>query len=790
MATTNNNATREQWATYREDALVRGETILMVPKIDRWYPFMGAQGATNENKGIKDIWEGQLRRDSPFAAWEKLEGNSSFQGIIVPMEALDGMDIHVLRQAAGALEFRRKNLGYYDFLRSVSDKCTQAPELPAALVGLWHYVLAYARLLRRARTQGAEVGTLVQSLVAQDSFGSFLPSGQCISLLLQYAHRDFARLWDGAEYRRLLARSHPSVRSFFEGIPDLGEVLSGRNTTAAEAAFYDCCRADIPYITVQEVLDDASGKRLLQKLPRTFRERFENLAGLGLKDRFQRFVGQFSILDRVRTGTSIAPATAQNYGVPFPSLASDGASKWHDIHSEDLTALLQEVEGRPSVLQVGEARWWGHLAHTIGYLTAPVLSWPGQDKQSTPHWSEASPELIAIALREHEQEQALVEKELERITRLTPKLKQATTLAAIRELERKRSPFATAAARGRWRQMLDRQRQEVLSQQRFRDQKKIEFGFTEAGFSSSDEHYWLDELLKVEKEVRPYMAYVRKAFQAALPVGSTIEFNPYRHRHDGVEFDPDTVQDQDKWLRGDVMKTLRSRRNYAPITQVNVFCLDFSRSMNHDLMRNLFKVVFLLVSGLEGRDTYDAIHFFGSGFREAVSFTDAQGFTSRAVLAKILSHVATIETGSVVYSGFGGTNISAAVEESHFRIQAFSKQLDEERPDIRFVKSILILTDGQPTVGIINIPKLKEFVDGFRDEGEVSIKGIYLKHPDDRSDFISQIFGPLHAVEASSFEELIASFVQTMSLTYRQQRKEYRAAQKRKRLLGERLDQD
>jgi hypothetical protein len=82
--------------------------------------------------------------------------------------------------------------------------------------------------------------------------------------------------------------------------------------------------------------------------------------------------------------------------------------------------------------------------------------------------------------------------------------------------------------------------------------------------------------------------------------------------------------------------------------------------------------------------------------------------------------------------------------------------------DIRYVSSLLVLTDGQLTVGMINIPKLRTFIDGFRDGGEVPIKGIYLKHPDDHSEMISQIFGPLNSVEATSFDELVTTFVQTM----------------------------
>lgn len=787
MATTNNPAAREQWAAYREDALERGETVLLLPKVNRWYPYLTVSTAEEINIRLIRIWQDQEASASKFSAWAELERTAGWRGVLAPEDALETMDVHALLNLSGALEFRRNNLDYFDFLRATEQSAMTNPDVPVAAVANWHYALSYARLLERARTQGAEVGTMVQGFVDPTRFSSLLPSGQAITLLLRYCHRNFARLWDGAEQRRLLAAAHPAVRTFFTSVTDLDAALAGREANKTEAAFYQCCHADIPLVTVQEILDGAGGQKLLAKLPREFRERFENTASTSIGERLQRFVGRLSILDRVSAGTSPAPAAAPTYGVPRKELAADTATKWYEIDPEELSALLTEVEGRPSFLVAGRKRWETYLRHTLNHLTAPILVWREMNGSIVPQFDLAPGAAVDLAARTHEEEQRLIRTELERIDRLLPALRRTNSEIAIRELERKRSLFKTPVARGRWKQHLNRQRQEVLMQRKFREQKMTEFGLAEAGFAPREMDEWLDELLKVEREVRPFMAYVRKAFQAALPVGSTTEFNPFRHRHDGVEFDPETIQDQDKWLRGDVMKTLRTRKNYAPITQVNVFCLDFSRSMNHDLMRNLFKVVFLLVSGLEGRETYDAIHFFGSDFRESVSFTDSRGYTTRGVLAKILSHVATIEQGSVVYSGFGGTNISAAVQNSHARIQAFSKKLKEEKPDLRFVKSVLILTDGQPTVGIINLPVLREFIDGFRDD-DVSIKGIYLKHPLEQSDFMARIFGAMHSVEATSFEELIASFVQTMSLTYRQQRKDYRAAQKRKRLLGQRVD--
>ena len=138
---------------------------------------------------------------------------------------------------------------------------------------------------------------------------------------------------------------------------------------------------------------------------------------------------------------------------------------------------------------------------------------------------------------------------------------------------------------------------------------------------------WLDEMLKIEEEIRSYIPYVKKAFNAALPIRKTVEFNNDRHDFSGIEFDSSTINDQNKWLRGEVMKTMKSKTKLGEIEQINAFCLDYSGSMDHTRMRNLFKILYLLVLGLEDRKSYDAFHFFNSNFIEGSNFTEE--FTRR-----------------------------------------------------------------------------------------------------------------------------------------------------------------
>lgn len=790
MAIPYSSAVREQWSAYREDAAARGEVILPLPYLERWYPYFPQGTGSKANDILREDWLGAGVGSTNENAREEPIAQLQWCGMIIPLDELDRLGVHQLMEVCRALEFQRQHTDWYAYLDRTRLRAETATPAEVVIAGLWEYLRTYTALLKRAPRYGQEIGPLLRTIPGETDFFGSLPSHQAVSLLLQYAARHFPEQWDELAFNRKLERAAPEVRQLLADRMAIGAALEGEDSPRLFALFTACCQADQALVTVQDMLDDLSGQSLRSRLPADYRQRLAAIAGDNLGDRLKRFVGRLSILDRARLSPSTAPASAPLFYPTYQALTSTDGPGWYELDSEELMALLNLLGGQPEVTKAVASRTIGQQRQLLCHLTAPVLDWAVIAENCIPQWAIAPQELVEKATLAHEEEQRKLRQELDRVERLIPQLRQARSLVAINELERKRTPFTSGGANRQWRAAVERQRQEIFNRRLFRQQKMKAFGVDLADFSPSEKDIWLDELLRVEEEVMPYMAYVRRAFQAALPVGSTVEFNPFRHRSDGVEFDPETIQDQDKWLRGEVMKTLRSRREYAPITQVNAFCLDYSRSMHHDLMRNLFKVVFLLVTGLEGRDTYDAIHFFGSGFKEAVDFTDADGFTSRKALGRILAKIATIKLNSVVYSGFGGTNISDAVVKSHEKIMAFSRQLERERPDVRYVRSILILTDGQPTVGVINLDDLRELVAEHRQAGDVSIKGIYLKHPQDKSDFITRIFGPRHAVEATNFDELIATFVQTMSLTYRQQRKDYRQAQRRKKLLGLRRKPD
>jgi hypothetical protein len=553
-------------------------------------------------------------------------------------------------------------------------------------------------------------------------------------------------------------------------------------SAAAEVAFYECCRADVLRVGVQEMLDDASGSGLYHRLPSSLRETYRPETGASVVDRIRSLASGLSFVQRLLPSTSAAPAAAPDYAPAWEPLAAEDTTNWYELTEADFAAASAEL--RPGEARVLH-RWEAYLGSVMNQLTAPVFRWmPSEDGRVLPEWNLPDPAVTEAAWRRYSKQLKLEEEEMKKLDQLLIRLDKVPSLAGLRSFLEKAPVFRSPAIARRWRQAREQHRKTLKIRGQYRTQRMKEFGILDSEESEFRKNLWLDEMLQIEEEVRPYMAYVKKAFQAALPIGSTIEFDPYRHRHDGIEFDPETVQDQNKWLRGDVMKTLRTKRNFAPITQVNTFCLDYSRSMTHELMRDLFKVVFLLVTGLQGRRSFDAIHFFGSDFYEVVGFNHGQSFTNRSVLFRVLRNISEVHTHRVIYGGVGGTNISAGVDKSHEKLKTFTEELSENYPDMNYVSSLFVLTDGQPTIGIYDLDDLGAFIEKKRDDGNIAIKGIYLKPPQDTSDFMTRIFGAEHAVEATTFDETVRTFVHVMARTYKTQRKTFRTVEKRRKMLG------
>ncbi|WP_020568112.1 vWA domain-containing protein [Neolewinella persica] len=772
----------QKWADLQEQHLVRGNSILEMPDIDQWFVLMAYDLKEQIAREHKAAFK---RGETGYKL--KTKAGKGWYGFIMPIDEIDRIGIDVLRREIEVLTRYRENFKWGNYLQRVADGA-KGEDLPAVLVGLWQYIWSYTALLAAARRDHAEMRPLFRQLPGTLTFSHRLPSEQCLELLLLLCRRPYGEHWDESVFDRLLAQAHPEVRTFMHQHRMVLEAGLANNmserSAAAETDFYECCRADISRVGVQEMLDDAAGSGLHQRLPSYLREIYYPGTGKSVADRVRSLAGSLSFMRRLLPSSSTAPAAAPDYALTWHPLAAEDRTNWYELKDVEFMAASKEL--RPDESRVLH-RWEAYLGSILNHLTAPVFRWEAtEDGRILPAWNLPSPAITLAAWKQSNQRLELEEEEMEKLEKWLVHLARVPSLSGLKRFLEKAPAFRSPLVARRWRQARQQHRNTLNNRGKYRTQRMREFGLLNSEESEFRKGLWLDEMLKVEEEVRPYMAYVRKAFQAALPIGSTIEFDPYRHRHDGIEFDPETVQDQDKWLRGDVMKTLRSKRNFAPITQVNTFCLDYSRSMTHELMRDLFKVVFLLVMGLEGRRSYDAIHFFGSDFYEVVGFNDGQSFTNRSVLFRVLRNISEVHTHRVIYGGVGGTNISAGVDKSHEKLKTFTEELSRNHPEMNFVSSLFVLTDGQPTIGIYDLEELGAFIEGKRRDGDIAIKGIYLKPPQDTSDFMTRIFGAEHAVEATTFDETVRTFVHVMARTYKAQRKSFRAAEKRQRMLGRR----
>lgn len=772
----------QKWSDLQEEHLTRGNTLLEVPDLDGWYVFMAADQYEQIERDHKG---GFLRGDTDYQL--KTKAKEGWYGFLMPIDEIDRVGVHALGQEVEVLTRYREDFKWGEYLQRIADG-SRKTDSPVVVIGLWEYIWSYARLLAVARREHAEIRPLLRQLPGARTFTQRLPSEQCFELLLLLCRRPYGEHWDESTFDRLLAQAHPEVRTFMHQHRMVLETGLANNmperSMKAKVGFIKCCEADLPRVGVQEMLDNVAGSELYLQLPGRLREAYGFDKGKTVADRVRSLTSGLSFVRRLLPSISTAPAAAPDYAPAWQPLMEEEATGWYELTAAEYALAIDQL---PSDTSLVTYRWEAYLGRVISQLTSPVFRWEiSEDNRVLPAWNlPADPSMTRAAWKRYNDQLKLEKEERKKLENLLIRLPKVPSLSGLRSFVGKAPIFRSPAIARRWRLAREEHRRALSNRGLYRTQRMKEFGIIDSEESEFRKGLWLDEMLNIEEEVRPYMAYVKKAFQAALPTGSTIEFDPYRHRHDGIEFDPETVQDQDKWLRGDVMKTLRSKRNFAPITQVNTFCLDYSRSMTHDLMRDLFKVVFLLIMGLEGRRSYDAIHFFGSDFYEVVGFRKGQGFTNRSLLFRVLRNISEVHTHRVIYGGVGGTNISAGVDKSHSKLKSFTEELGQNYPEMNFVSSLFVLTDGQPTIGIFDLEDLGAFIEGKRADGDIAIKGIYLKPPQDTSDFMQQIFGAEHAVEATTFDETVRTFVRVMARTYKAQRKTFKAVEKRRRILGQ-----
>ena len=730
--------------------------------------------------------------------WNRLKSDLNLRGFFIPVDELSNLEISRLETYFSLLKLKQEYFPFVSFLNDLKKESLEIGkrDIPLAILALWHFFRFYVDFLIKASSKQISVFRRAKDLFTEHTaiagFDHKLPSEQVITILFLLCDQFYLQEKNKSVLKKLINRSAPNVQAFFEKHTKkiLAFIESGFKTILdkkrlnvekeIKGEFFNICLGDANLIRLQEFLDDDSQSDFMQYLPQELQNNYGLDRKKTISDKMKAVIGTASIMDRIQAVADNVQSNAQPLFVPTPnSFADDKSQKWYELSDPEKSKILQSIEAylpeslKEELEAVIQIRWNKHQQNLANQITAPFMVWELHLSSLIPQWNILDINRTKALQSEFWKKREAEEKEMQRLKRMLPELYKLNNTLALQKFLKGFSGFSFSNVQNEWDQAVNAHQITIQNRMNYRIRRMREFGILEGQESwNIRKEIWLDEMLQIEEEVKPYILFVKKAFQAALPVRRSVEFDPYRHSHDGVEFDPMTVQDQDKWMRAEVMKTLRNKVDRGEVEQINTFCLDSSGSMDHERMRNLFKILYLLILGLEDRKSYDAVHFFSTFFSETANFTN--DYTNRSLLFKVLRRISTIHEKEVLYGGNGGTNISDGVLKCHERILDFSKGIKEKSPEINIVSSLFVITDGEPSMGIINIEELHDFIETKRIDGSVAIKGIYLKSEEDESGYISQIFGENNYVETTDFNEAVDKFVRIMTQTYKEQRRNFK----------------
>ncbi len=784
------SATRQQWKALQQKHLE--DNFLLLISEANWYGHIeeGKYEAILKSKkqpALATLFDPTFKATQKH--WRSLTDAMSLRGFFVPVAALKKFSV---AQIAEHLDYLRAYEQWMDLSRllqltKAAASETNYQDMPLPYLFSWEHFRQFAFFL----TQQKQVKPyLFQHRFQAGDFEQLLPGPQII-LYLHLLALDFFRLGDrGIKMKRLAEVAQPSVRTFmenyeaalfafFEFIKSQKQVPNNIPAAAnIKDDFFNICRKDLSLVKFQELLDDRSGKKLGKELPEVT---FQLLSNGSEKTgtRIQNIFGKKSIIARLQS------VREKGYSKNWPAFALEISTwtdkkqpQWHQWSPEKRAEILETIQFMPAEKQlaltsVARDRLALPLITALHQFTSPFLNWTLSNHQILPTLP-VLPSAGAQNLREvFFQTQGEETKASHRLTAITKKLRALTSRVEVTRMVEKEAPFSQPHLQEKWQIIIRSHLTSIANKVTFDEHKMRQYGILQ-GDELPDEkkNIWLQEMLKIEEEVKPYVLFVKGAFRTALPIRRTVRFDPYRHSLDGVEFDPETFGDQFKWQSGEVMRTLRHEVARGEAEQLNAFALDSSGSMEHEKMRNLFKILYLLVLGLEDRKSHDAFHFFGTFFIETVNISDT--YTNRSVLYTIIRNIAKIVGTEVIYGGRGGTNISEGITRCHEEVMTLKNKLQLAQPELNLLCSIFVITDGEPSIGVINTEDLSGMIEGLRQNGEIAIKGIFVKPENEDEDgaFMKPVFGEDNYVETDDFEKAIHELVLLMSRTYKQQRRE------------------
>lgn len=546
-------------------------------------------------------------------------------------------------------------------------------------------------------------------------------------------------------------------------------------------SFLDICTLDRLYIIAQELINNPEDYDMWASIPKDLKEKFQDLNSNSFINRFQSAVKQKSIIERIKSISSSQEQTRiPSFYKNNMTANMEGKSSWRRLSPESISQLKQYIKHHTFTQKENEQIQQNGLINLnslFDTLTMPVIKWNVVNSALMPLWNTCRHEELKSAINSYDESRALELEEAKILDKIKKSISGIFKEAELDQYLSTVTPFSVEIFNEIFSQIVESKRLSMKNRRQFTKTKMEEFGITEElERSYKIRKLYLDELLIIEEEVRPYILYVKKAFDSALPENRENFFDPYRHSIDGIEFDPETIQNVDKWLKGEVMKTINIKQQIHQSLHINCFAMDSSGSMDNTKMRNLFKLIYLMITGLAGKASYDSFHFFGTYFVPAAEFNHS--FNSKNLLYKILKKITLINSNlKIEYSGIGGTNISGAITKCHERIKEFAKPF--EKQELNHFKSLFVITDGEPSIGIVEPNEIAELVNQKRQDGNVSIKGIYVGPPSSLP-FMPAIFGKDEYVETDNFETAITELIDIMSRTFEQQRKLLKQSKKQR----------
>lgn len=770
----------------------------------KWHMLADASGYgyTGEKKDPKSkedsidqinayIADGQVKGKLEKQTWVEIS-SAMCVGVYIPLTTVQVLSANALNQWLNLLFIYNQSSEWMVFLKSLNGLAKNANTIGLYTSAILRYLLAYNNILKKHKTSDNEIPLPKLSDILSQYSDLHFPLEQCMHKLLLIIEDDAVSLSTERRSSWHLECKSKSASSFLRD--HLDEIIlftqsDSKATKQLEKALMKFGEADRWLYTLQEFIDNQSGLHLIKSLPKSLQDEIQNTFNISIKDRLKNILGERSVLDRIKSATSKdVNNTIPPLNTPILEEENTLQNYWYEISDTIQDKIKTAIDDLPNnkralIYDQANERFRNKLTNIANIVLFPLFRIEESPNGAILQLNVHDETKATLLTKLHWEKERIIHEEQEILKKLIKQLYQKQYPSEVNQLAKNSAKFNSQKIQEEWDNVWQQYATTLSNRLSYRKGRMVELGILSPHEEvSARKEIWLNEMLKIEEEIKPYVAYVKKAFAAVLPVNTTVDFDPYRHKFDGIEFDPMTILDQRKWLQGDIMHSLRHKSSIGHIEQVNCFCLDYSGSMDHERMRGLFKMLYLLILGLESRKSYDSLHFFSTHFIPTSEFRD--GYTNRALMFDILRRVAKIKNHQIEYGGSGGTNISEAIGQCHGKIVTFTNHLRRTDPSIKIASSLFVITDGDPTLGIIDPKELASFVDEKRKSTGVRINGLYLNPNFVKSESIKIIFGEGNYVESFEFDDMVHSFVQMMISTYEQQRKEYRWNEKKKVIKG------